>query len=134
MPGRISRRRIAEYVATELIEGKTSKAKVLQQLAAFLVDTRRTAELTLIVRDIEYHLSEKGHINAIVTTAFDLTAETQKAIETFVKSKTKADHISLSALVDPSVLGGVKVSLPGYEINQTIAHQLTALKTRFKKA
>ena len=134
MPGRISRRRIAEYVATELLEGKTSKAKVLQQLAAFLVDTRRTEELTLIVRDIEYHLLEKGHINAIVTSAFDLTAETKKAIEAFVKSKTKADHISLSTQVDASVLGGVKVSLPGYEINQTIAHQLTALKTRFKKA
>jgi len=134
MPGRISRRRIAEYVATELIEAKTSQAKVLQQLAAFLVDTRRTTELTLIVRDIEFQLSQKGYTNATVTSAFDLTAATQKAIEAFVKDKTKAAHISLTTHVDPSVIGGVKVSLPGYEINQTIAHQLTALKTRFKKA
>ena len=132
MAVRLSRRRIAEYVAGEFIKG-TSKRTILNQLAGFLVESRRTKELTLIVRDVEYYLSEKGHVSAEVTSAFDLSTEAKKAVEAFVKSKTGAKEVSLAPIVDPSVLGGVKISLPGREINQTIAHQLTVLKTRFKK-
>lgn len=132
MAGRLSRRRIAEYVATELLNG-TGKVALLSQLAGYLVEYRRTDELGLIVRDIEFYMSEKGHVSAVVTSAFDLTSETKKAIEVFVKTKTRADHVSLSSMIDSSVIGGVKISLPGYEINQTVVHQLTVLKTSFKK-
>ena len=133
MAGRLSRRRVASYIANGLVSGTPSKATLIEQLAAYLIETRRTKELGLIVRDIEYQLAEKGHLSATITSAFDLSSETMQAIEAFVKDKTKADNVSLTALVDPSVLGGIKISLPGREINQTIAHQLTVLKTRFKK-
>ena len=132
MAGRLSRRRIATYITDGLVGG-THKATLLEQLAAHLIETRRTNELGLIVRDIEYQLAEKGHLSATITSAYDLTAETKKAIESFVKDKTKATNVSLTTMIDPSVLGGVKISLPGREINQTVAHQLTVLKTRFKK-
>jgi len=130
---RLSRRRLATYVADGLLAGTPTRAILFEQLAGYLIDTRRTKELGLIVRDIEYRLADKGHLNATVTSAFDLTSETMAAITTFVKQKTKAHTVMLNALVDPSVLGGIKISLPGHEINQTIAHQLTVLKTRFKK-
>lgn len=133
MPGRLSRRSMAEYMAISLIEGQ-SKKKLFQQLAGYLVDTKRTNELDLIIRDIEFQLSEKGIVQASVISAFELTNETKKALTTFVKAKTKADHVSLSNMVDPTVLGGVKITVPGRELDQTIAHQLTVLKTRFKKA
>jgi len=133
MPGRLSRRSIAQYIATGLVEGK-SKTVLLQQLAGFLVDTRRTKEIDLIVRDIEFNLAEKGYVQATITSAFDLSAETKKALEAFVKQETNATQVSLSSLIDESVLGGVKIAVPGREIDQTVAHQLTVLKTRFKKA
>ena len=133
MPGRLSRRSMAEYVASGLVEGK-SKQLLLRQLAGYLVDTRRTKELELIVRDIEFSLAQKGIVQASVVSAFDLTAETKKALETFVKSQTKAAHVSLSNMVNPEVLGGVKITIPGRELDQTVARQLTVLKTRFKKA
>ena len=133
MPGRLSRRAIAEYISAGLIDGK-SKKSLLSQLAGYLVETRRTNELDLIVRDIEFNLSQKGVVLTTVTSAFDLSTETKKALEEFVKSKTKATQVSLSSVVEPSVLGGVKISIPGRELDQTVAHQLTVLKTRFKKA
>lgn len=133
MPGRLSRRSMAEYIATGLVEGQ-SKRKLFQQLAGYLVDTQRTKELDLIVRDIEFSLAEKGIVQASVVSAFDLTAETKKALEGFVKQQTKASQVSLTNLVDESVLGGVKISVPGRELDQTALHQLTVLKTRFKKA
>jgi F-type H+-transporting ATPase subunit delta len=133
MPGRLSRRAIAEYISAGLIDGK-SKKTLLSQLAGYLVETRRTKELDLIVRDIEFNLSQKGIVLATITSAFDLSVETKKALEEFVKSKTQATQVSLSSVVEPSVLGGVKISIPGRELDQTVAHQLTVLKTRFKKA
>ena len=133
MPGRLSRRAMAEYIATGLIDGK-SKNALLAQLAAYLVETRRTKELELIVRDIEFNLSEKGVVQTTITSAYDLTSETKKALEAFVKSETKASTITVTNIVEPTVLGGVKISIPGRELDQTVAHQLTVLKTRYKKA
>ena len=132
MAGRLSRRRLAQYVADGLVIGE-KQSVILHQLAAYLVENRRTSEIELVVRDIEYYLSDKGYVSTTVTSAFDLTAETKKAIEVFVKQKTAASQVSLAIHIDQSVIGGVKISLPGYEINQTVSHQLTVLKTRFKK-
>jgi F0F1-type ATP synthase delta subunit len=132
MARKISRRSLAMYVATNLINQR--RAVVVKQLAAYLVETRRTKELDMIVRDINFFLSEVGITSATITSAYDLSTETKKAIEKFIVAKTKSSEVAIEAQVDPTVLGGVKISLPGYELDQTIAHQLTVLKTRFKKA
>lgn len=130
---RLSRRSIAEYIADCLIAGKPTKKALLTELAAFLIDTQRTKELDLIVRDVEHYLAEKGYVRTTIVSAFDLTVETKKTLEAFVKKQTKASQVSLSSMVEPAVLGGVKISVPGRELDQTIARQLTVLKTRFKK-
>jgi F-type H+-transporting ATPase subunit delta len=132
MARKISRRSLAMYVATNLINQR--RAVVVKQLAAYLVETRRTKELDMIVRDINFYLSEVGITSATLTSAYDLSAETKKAIEKFIVQKTKSSEVAIETRVDPNVLGGIKISLPGYELDQTIAHQLTVLKTRFKKA
>ncbi|RWZ78655.1 MAG: hypothetical protein EOT05_02815 [Candidatus Microsaccharimonas sossegonensis] len=134
MPGRLSRRSIARYIANGLIEGTHSKKILLKQLAGYLVETRRTKELELIVRDIEFALVEKGMVQASVISAFDLTAETKKALVAFVKTKMSAAQVNVSHIIHPNVIGGVKITVPGRELDQTIARRLTVLKTRFKKA
>jgi len=133
MAHRLSRRSIAEYIARGLVEGRGRQTLVLQ-LAAHLVQTRRTKELPLIIRDIEYILAENGVVVGTITSAFDLSAETKEAITAFVSDKTGAKSVSLDVAIDERVLGGVKITIPGRESDQTIAHQLTVLKTRFKKA
>ena len=133
MARKLSRRNLAMYIATQLVGG-ANRPKLVKQLAAYLVETRRTKELDLIVRDVDYYLTEVGIAGVTVTSAYDLSAKTRKAIEAFVKNQTKSSQVTIDTLIDPSVIGGVKISLSGYELDQTIAHQLTVLKTRFKKA
>ena len=130
---RLSRRAIATYVAQQLTTGTDSK-KVVLQLAAYLVDTRRTKELSLIIRDIQFYLSEAGSVSGVITTATTLTAETKKAVEKYIKQQTGATTVALDSFIDPSVIGGVKVSIPGRELDATVSRNLTTLKTRFKKA
>jgi F-type H+-transporting ATPase subunit delta len=115
------------------VNGKP-QTEIAQQLAAYLIWTRRTKELSLIVRDVQFYLAEHGHIAGSVTSAHELSMTTLKAIESFAKAKTGAKHVSLDRIVDESVLGGIKLEIPGHELDTTIARQLTTLKTRYKKA
>jgi len=120
-------------MAAQLHKGAAPK-QVVSQLAAYLVDTRRTSELELIVRDIQFYLSKEGVVLGTVTSAHELNAATLKAIEAFTKERTGAKTVTLDTQVDASLLGGVKLEIPGHELDTTAARKLTILKTRYKKA
>lgn len=133
MARKLSRRSLALHVATHLVSGKPQK-EIALQLAAYLVSSRRTKELSSIIRDIQFYLADHGHIAGTVTSAQELSASTLKAIESFAKTATGAKTVSFDTLIDESLIGGIKMQIPGYELDSTIARQLTILKTRYKKA
>lgn len=126
MATRLSRRKLAEYSADQLLAGK--KETVLQELAAYLIEKKRVSELELIVRDIEAALLARGTAIADVVTARTLTAETQAHIEKFVASQHPGVKIQLRTRVEPDVLGGAKIGLAGEELDGTIRRKLTTLK------
>lgn len=131
MPAKLSRRKIATYIA-DVVSGGDSKQAVAQ-LAAYLIESGRVSELELIVRDIEYALSLRGIVVAKATTAYDLTTATRKAIEALVMTEHGAKTVHLRHFVDPSVIGGVRLDSPGKRLDRTIAHRLTTLKTNDRK-
>jgi F0F1-type ATP synthase delta subunit len=132
MAVRLSRRKITGHIADQLALGKPAK-KLIRELAAYLVSARRTKELDLIVRDIEYELTKRGIVLARVTTAFDLQAATRSAVTKLIKERTNAKTIELEQYIDPAVLGGFKIDLPGLKMDATIAHRLNVLRTSLKK-
>lgn len=128
---RLSRRKISTYIAGELAAGHESK-KLIQELAGFLIDSRRTKELELVVRDIEYELRSRGTVLAWVTSARDLTTATKAEVTKLIKDRTNAKHVELQQIVDPTVLGGVKIDIPGQQLDLTIARRLSRLRTNVK--
>lgn len=126
MATRLSRRKLAEYSADQLLAGK--KEAVLQELAAYLIEKKRVSELELIVRDIEAALLARGTAIADVVTARKLTAETQAQIEKYVASQHPGVTVQLRTRVEPDVLGGAKIGLAGEELDGTIRRKLTTLK------
>lgn len=128
MSTRLSRRKISQYVADQVVAGEDVK-KLATSLAAFLIDSRRTNEVDLVVRDIEYQLSERGMVMAQVVSAHVLTAATVRAVTDMIKTSTHATSIDLSQQIDPSVLGGVRVDIPGRQFDGTIARRLHQLTT-----
>ena len=133
MAQKLSRRDLARYAAQQLSEGASQRTIALQ-LAAYLIETRRVKELSVIVRDIATHLVDYGHVAGNVISAHELSEATLREIEAYTKQQTGASEVSLSTVVDKSVLGGVRLELPGRELDTTIARHLTILKTRYKKA
>jgi len=122
---RLSRRKIAAVYADELLAGKKNIAK---KLAAFLIETRRERELDLIVRDIEASLAERGTLLADITSSRKLSREAMKEIQTYLKKTTDATTLHLRETVDPSLLGGVRIGVPGKELDATLRHRLNQLK------
>jgi F-type H+-transporting ATPase subunit delta len=128
----LSRRRIASYISEQLIVSGES-TKIVNQLAAYLIDAKRTKELEVIIRDIEFELQKRGVVLAEITSATKLSDATHKVIKEFIQSHTNAQDIFLRQFVDPEVLGGVKIDLPGSQLDSTILRRLTTLRTNYKK-
>lgn len=125
MAQRVARRKIAAHYAEQLIAGKKD---VVRQLAAYLVETGRIRELDLIVRDIESALAERGVLVADIASSRPLGDAATKEINAYLKSTTHAETIHLRKSVDPTLLGGVKVAIPGSELDATLRHKLNQLK------
>ena len=122
---RLSRRKISAYFADEFIRGNKEIAK---QLAGFLVETRRTDELELIVRDIETALDDRGVVIADVDSARELSGEAKKSVASFLKESRSAKTVHLRENVDHTLLGGARITTAGFELDATLRRKLTALK------
>lgn len=133
MAKKLSRRTLARYIVDQIVSG-ASQSKIVHQVAAYLVETRRTKELPLILKDVEEVLLDRGVATATVTSAFELSDATLAAISSMIRSKTGASSVELATQIDQHVLGGIKLELPGRELDNTVARKLTGLRTNYKKA
>lgn len=121
---KLSRRKIASVWADELAAGRD----ITEKVAAYLVDARRTDEASLIVRDTEAALAERGIVVADVTAATPLTATTRQALEKFLAATMDAQRVVSREQVDPQMLGGVRVDAAGQQLDATLRTRLNQLK------
>ncbi|MCA9335133.1 F0F1 ATP synthase subunit delta [Candidatus Saccharibacteria bacterium] len=120
---RLSRRKVAALLADELIAGQN----VTNKLAAYLIESKKTRELSLYVRDIEAALSDRGALLANIASSHQLADDTQNTIVDYLKKKTGAKNVYLRQDVDPSLLGGVRIETPDQRLDTTLRHRLNQL-------
>lgn len=125
MAGRISRRLLAEYVADRLVVGD---AEVIEQLAAYLIEERRTNEVDIYVYDIEYALTQRGFVIADVASARSLSNDTKKAISRFLTTAYNATTVELRQSIDTSLIGGITVRTADAEYDTTVKRKITNLQ------
>ena len=121
----ISQRRLAAYVAGQLL-ASGDKKRLIKELAAYLIETGLVRDLNQVVAAIEEALASRGAVVATVTTARPLSPENKQAI---VKQFTPTGaKLYIREQIDPSVIGGFKIELPGSQFDGTVIHKLTTLK------
>lgn len=125
MAVRVSRRKLAIRTADQLLAGNTT---ALFELAAFLIESRRTHEADLLVHDIESELATRGTVVATVTSAQPLTDVTRSQVKSVITARYNDATVHLHEIVDPSVLGGVIIRTPQEEMNASIKNALSQLK------
>lgn len=123
MAARLSRRKLATYVAGQLILGNNA---VIKELAALIVDERREREADLIVRDIQAALAENGVVLATVTSAHQLSENVKQAIRQLVG----AESVVINEQIDKSVIGGIKIDIPGRRYDGTVKHKISELRAQ----
>lgn len=129
MPALLSRRRLAQFIAAQLVAG-SDRAKLLQQVAAYLVVHKQVKQAELLVQDIADILSrEHATVTAEVISARALSAELRAAISQFVSREHQATAVQINETIDTSIIGGVIVKTPGFEFDNSIRTKLNRLRS-----
>ena len=122
MAVKLSRRKIAEYVADKVREGQSIN-HVIDEVAAYLVDNRQTRSAELVARATEDALMSRDIVVASVASARPLT-EAQKD---FIRALFDGKKVYMDETVEPDLIGGIKVEAPGMRLDSTIKRKLHAL-------
>ncbi len=122
---KLSRRQVTSYIATQVLGG-ADVAQTMQQLAAYLVETRQTKQTEYYIADIEKAVAAAGHTVVDVVTAHSLNDELRTAI-----SAALADggDVSLREHTDATLIGGVIIKTPSGEYDASLRSALQRLKT-----
>jgi F0F1-type ATP synthase delta subunit len=123
---RISRRRVAQSVAEQLLAGQ-DRQQVLRRLGAYLVETHQTDQVDRYARDIEYECARAGVVVADVVTARPLSSVVRQAVESFVRAHD-GGQVVVREHIDQAVLGGVAITTPLRHLDATLASRLRRLK------
>ena len=125
MASRLSRRVMTQYVAGQLLDGNQA---VIAQLAAYLIETRRTNEADLVVADIETELMQAGLVIADITSARELTDDLRDVMTAYVQKVSGAHEVQVRTNVDPLLIGGVRVRTPDAEYDASVRRQLKKIQ------
>jgi F0F1-type ATP synthase delta subunit len=127
----ISRRRLAKFATDELLAGKSS-GKVAKELAAVLLESKKTKDAELLVQDIALELERRGKLaEASVISATKLNDEIRRELTKFIKQAVGVDQVNLHERVDESVIGGARIETATHTWDQTITKQLTDIREAF---
>ena len=123
MSNRLSRKKIAEYIA-QSITAKSDQGPVLVMVAGYLIANQRVKEIDLIMDEVSYELQSYGIVNAQVSTREKLLAETRSNLMSFISEQTGAKNVLLDEITDPSIIGGMRLKLPRVALDSTINNKL----------
>jgi ATP synthase F1 delta subunit len=127
---RFSRRILARSVASKLAAEPSRQDYWIKALAAYLIETRRTAEADLIVNDIEHELYEQtGQLVVDVTSARPLTDSVRRSLTELLAARTKAKKVTLTEDTDASLLGGLVAKTADAELDASVRTKLNRLAT-----
>ncbi len=120
----MTRMEVARYVAQNLSQGR---AQVLNEAAAWLINGRQVRQARYLASDVARIVAESGYLYIVVTTAQQLTPEAKAKIESYLKSATGATTIEMSEIINPSIIGGVRIETPTAILDGTVHTKLANL-------
>lgn len=98
-----------------------------------LVTKQREGELAGIIEQFHaLHDLKMGIANVDVTSALELTAQQQKALQKELEQRT-GKSVRLRVAVDTSIRGGLVVRIGDTVLDASLSHQLERLRERFAR-
>lgn len=128
MSTKAPRTRLAKLVADQTLKKGPSK-RFNREVAAYLLSEGRVNELDSLLRDVQADWAESGHVEVVARSAHPLTATIRADIRREVKkAHPKAQKVVINEVVDPDVVGGVRLNLPNRQLDLSIRNKLNLFK------
>jgi F0F1-type ATP synthase delta subunit len=115
---------VAEYLAEGL---RTGRQAAIDRAAAWLVETGQTRQAGYLARDVAQALATTGYVLVRLVTARPISPATRQQVEAFLKGQTGATTLELVEIIDPQVIGGMRVETPDAVLDETIKTKLAKL-------
>ena len=116
--------------AVDKLEKGTSSATLSKQLAALLVEQRRSRDLGQLMRLIESELDRRGKTQVTITSAHAVSDTVKKELARALSAKNPVFHED----INPAVIGGVRANTLEREIDLTIRTKLKQVITNVKES
>ncbi len=124
----VSRRILARLVAAELRDG-TSIKEIVPKLAAYLIETKQTGHIDELLGEVMHELARHGMVQATVTTAHPLSNELKEQVIEYICKHESAEHVQLSEVVSPELLGGIVIETPKSRYDASVKNMIKQLKS-----
>lgn len=122
------RHHLAEVLGERSLKATDFKT-MAKVVAAYLLETGNTAQLEPLMRDIVAYRADHGVVEVEASSAHDLTSQDIKDIRMLLKAEYPASHsFSIDQSQDPNLVGGIKLSLPGQQLDLTVKAQVNKFK------
>jgi F0F1-type ATP synthase delta subunit len=122
---KVTTNELAIYAVNQLEAGVSAPA-LAQQLAAYLLDERRSRDMPTVLRAIDEELARRGSAQVVITSTHEVSEETKKQLAELLGVKDPV----FSEVIDTSVIGGVKARSGETEIDLTVRARLNNFKTK----
>ncbi|MCU0667493.1 MAG: F0F1 ATP synthase subunit delta [Patescibacteria group bacterium] len=108
----LSRSLVARFVASNIVTKKDlDRSNLVEQMAAWLVDTKQARRSQYLLGDVSWHLQQKGYIVATVKTARTLDEPTRIRVIDFIKLQYEQNvTVELIEQIDESLIGGLVIT------------------------
>lgn len=118
-----TRRELASAIIA--LSDRMSGQRLSETVAAYLMSQRRSSELDAIMREVaRLREQQTGVTEVTATSAHALDAATRKTIADILQTK----NIVINEVVDPTVLGGVRLESSEVQLDLTVRDRLNQLK------
>ena len=123
-----SRTKLADKIV-DLID-KEDRSKLVQKIAAYLIENGKTSELNSLSRDVmQVRKSRDKIVELTAITSHKLSAPQIEAIKkTVFKMSPNAEEIIINERIDESVIGGVRLEFANHLLDLSVSAKLNKLK------
>jgi len=122
------RTRLARTIADRTRKQGTTK-QLSQEVAAYLLSEGRVSELNSILRDVQESWAEQGYVEVLAASAHELSSDVKATITRQVKALyPSAQQIVVTEVHDPTVVGGVRLSLANQQLDLSVEAKLNKFK------
>ena len=124
----VSRLELAEIIGKQTLTTESTE-DLKAAIASYLLEENLSDELESLMRDVLAYRAAQGFIEATIISAHPLTDMVRGDVKDLIKQEyPAAKHVTINELVDPEVVGGLRIELAGEELDLTVKGKLNTFK------